>query len=179
MVILGWLSSAWCQLVEELDCSGGHLEVHIQLMIKYNLQLPLFGDQSWTSPGWSIVLPLDSISVSSSLLLLMENGIQQWLLLPKGTRSLCHVPGHTAAFLNITHNLDTPVAGHFGHHMTVPRLQSTQEDAVTRRLLEKKWIERIRGCGRHVVLNRDDGIAIINFINSSHWDWSFWQYHCC
>ena len=66
--------------------------------------------------------------------------------------------------LSIKNNEDTPVAVHFTHRdhsWRVTVLERAPTDIVQRRLLEKLWINRLRGSQLFTVLNRDDGLGIL------------------
>ena len=60
----------------------------------------------------------------------------------------------------VLHQQDTPAAEHFSkaHTMQVSALELAPEDALQRRLLEKKWIKRFRTSPAHNVINRDGGV---------------------
>ena len=61
----------------------------------------------------------------------------------------------------VKHQLDTPVAEHFklaSHEITVSVLETTPEDTLKRRIVERRWIQRLRGSKLHTTLNRDEGI---------------------
>ena len=66
---------------------------------------------------------------------------------------------------SIRHKEDTPVAEHFGlqpgHQPRVMVLESTPREMAQRRIVEAKWIARFRRSSSVSLLNRDDGIDII------------------
>ena len=65
---------------------------------------------------------------------------------------------------DISHHNDTPVAAHFslpGHNLQISVLQSTQDSVIMRRLIERTWISRIRSMPGYFVINRNDGISIL------------------
>ena len=69
--------------------------------------------------------------------------------------------GHRSSIKN---NEDTPVAVHFTHRdhsWRVTVLERAPTDIVQCRLLEKLWINRLRGSRWFTVLNRDDGLGIL------------------
>ena len=65
---------------------------------------------------------------------------------------------------SIRHGEDTPVADHFrtpGHLLRVLILQSTPREVIQRRIAEAEWIAHFRAEPSATVLNRDDGIDIV------------------
>ena len=52
------------------------------------------------------------------------------------------------------------------HTMQVSVLELAPEDALQRRLLEKKWIKRFRTSPAHSVINRDDGVDALTLEKS-------------
>ena len=60
----------------------------------------------------------------------------------------------------VCHQQDTPVPEHFsrGHTMQLSVLELAPEDALQRRLLEKKCIKRFRTSPAHNVINKDDEV---------------------
>ena len=65
---------------------------------------------------------------------------------------------------DISRHNDTPVAAHFslpGHNLQISVLQSTQDSVIMRRLIERTWISRIRSMPGYFVINRNDGISIL------------------
>ena len=65
---------------------------------------------------------------------------------------------------DISRHNDTPVAAHFclpGHNLQISVLQSTQDSVIMRRLIERTWISRIRSMPGYFVINRNDGINIL------------------
>ena len=68
--------------------------------------------------------------------------------------------GHRSSIKN---NEDTPVAVHFlhqDHSRRVTVLERAPTDIVQRRLLEKLWINMLKGSQLFTVLNRHDGLGI-------------------
>ena len=65
---------------------------------------------------------------------------------------------------DISRHNDTPVAAHFslpGHNLQISVLQSTHDSVIMRRLIERTWISRIRSMPGYFVINRNDGISIL------------------
>ena len=67
--------------------------------------------------------------------------------------------GHRYA---IKHTEDTPVGCHFtktGHTLHVSGLQKTQEGELMRRIVERRWISRLKDKkSPFTLLNSDDGV---------------------
>ena len=65
---------------------------------------------------------------------------------------------------SVKNNEDTPVAAHIAHRdhsRRVTVLERAPSDIVQRRLLEKLWINRLRGSQLFTVPNCDDGLGIL------------------
>ena len=74
----------------------------------------------------------------------------------------------------VAHNEDTPVADHFTqvdgthHKMRVAVLAQAPDDTRLRRILERRWIEKMKNKPALTVINRDDGVDILTL-----WDLYF------